>query len=53
MVSLSERALGRVTAKDVKNPLTGEVLIKKDQMIDEAGCEKIDSAGVKNLMFIQ
>ena len=29
MVSLSERALGRVTAKDVKNPLTGEVLIKK------------------------
>ena len=49
MVSLSERALGRVTAKDVKNPLTGEVLIKKDQMIDEAGCEKIDSAGVKSL----
>ena len=30
MVSLSERALGRVTAKDVKNPLTGEVLIKKE-----------------------
>ena len=49
MVSLSERALGRVVAKDVKNPLTGEVLIKKDQMIDEAGCEKIDSAGVKSL----
>ncbi len=49
MVSLSERALGRVVAKDVKNPLTGDVLIKKDQMIDEAGCEKIDSAGVKSL----
>ncbi len=49
MVSLSERALGRVTAKDVKNPLTGEVLIKKNSMIDEAACEKIDSAGVKNL----
>ncbi len=49
MVSLSERALGRVAAKDVKNPLTGDVLIKKDQMIDEAGCEKIDSAGVKSL----
>ena len=29
MVSLSERALGRVTAKDVKNPLTGDVLNKK------------------------
>ena len=49
MVSLSERALGRVTATDVKNPLSGDVLIKKDQMIDEAGCEKIDAAGVKTL----
>jgi DNA-directed RNA polymerase subunit beta' len=49
MVSLSERALGRVTATDVKNPLSGEVIIKKDEMIDEAGCEKIDAAGVKTL----
>ena len=31
VVSLSERALGRVTAADVKNPITGEVVIKKDQ----------------------
>ncbi len=49
MVSLSERSLGRVTAKDVKNPLTGDVIIKKGQMIDEAACEKIDAAGVKTL----
>ncbi len=49
MVSLSERSLGRVTAKDVKNPLTGEIIIKKSQMIDEAACEKIDAAGVKTL----
>ncbi len=49
MVSLSERALGRVTAQDVKNPLTGDVIIKKEQMIDEAACEKIDAAGVKML----
>jgi len=47
IVSLSERALGRVVATDVKNPITGEVVIKKGQIIDEAGCEKIDSAGVK------
>ena len=31
VVSLSERALGRVTAFDVKNPITGEVVIKKDR----------------------
>ncbi len=49
MVSLSERALGRVTARDVKNPLSGEIIIKKEKMIDEAACEKIDAAGVKTL----
>mgnify|MGYP001307556134 FL=1 len=49
MVSLSERSLGRVTAKDLKNPLTGEIIIKKEEMIDEAACDKIDSAGVKTI----
>ena len=47
IVSLSERSLGRVTALDVKNPITGQVIIKKSEMIDEAACEKIDAAGVK------
>ena len=47
IVSLSERCLGRVTASDVKNPVSGEMVIKKNQMIDEAVCEKIDLAGVK------
>ena len=50
VVSLSERALGRVTASDVKHPITGEVIIKKSIMIDEgAGCDKIDAAGIKSL----
>jgi len=49
VVSLSERALGRVAAADVKNPLTGEVVIKKSKMIDEAGCDLIDAAGVKSI----
>ncbi len=47
IVSLSERALGRVVANDVKNPITGEVILKKNEMIDESACEKIDAAGVK------
>jgi len=47
IVALSERALGRVTANDIKNPISGETIIKKGEMIDEAGCEKIDAAGVK------
>ena len=47
IVSVSERSLGRVVANDVKNPINGEVIIKKNEMIDEAVCEKIDAAGVK------
>ena len=47
IVSLSERSLGRVCASDLKNPITGEIIIKKDTMIDEAACEKVDAAGVK------
>ena len=47
IVSLSERALGRVSANDIKNPINGEVILKKNEMIDEAACEKIDAAGVK------
>ena len=49
IVSLSERALGRVVAADVKNPISGDVVIKKGHMIDEADCEKIDAAGVKSI----
>ncbi len=49
VVSLSERALGRVTFNEVKHPITGEVIIKKSTMIDEAGCDKIDAAGIKSV----
>ena len=49
IVSLSERVLGRVTAEDIKNPLSGETIIKRKQMIDEDVCEKIDAAGVKSV----
>ena len=47
IVSLAERSLGRVTADNIKNPINGQVILKKDEMIDEAVCEKIDAAGVK------
>ena len=29
LVSLSERVLGRVIAENIKNPVTGEIIIKK------------------------
>ena len=49
LVSLSERVLGRVIGEDIKHPITGEILIKKGKLIDEADCEKIDAAGVKSV----
>ncbi len=49
VVSISERALGRIAFDDVKHPLTGEVIIKKSSMIDEAACDLIDSAGIKSI----
>ena len=49
LVSLSERILGRVSAEDVKNPISGETIINKKKLIDEADCEKIDAAGVKSI----
>ena len=49
LVSLSERVLGRVPSHDIKHPITGEVVIKKKKLIDEADCEVIDAAGVKTI----
>ena len=49
LVSLSERVLGRVIAENIKNPVTGEIIIKKEKLIDEFDCEKIDAAGVKSV----
>ncbi len=49
IVSLSERILGRVAFSDIKHPITGEIILKKKQMIDEEACEKIDAAGVKSV----
>jgi len=49
IVSLSDRALGRIAAEDIKNPINGETILKKKQMIDENICEQIDAAGVKTI----
>jgi DNA-directed RNA polymerase subunit beta' len=49
IVSLSDRVLGRTTAEEIKNPITGETILNKKEMINEAICEKIDAAGVKSI----
>jgi DNA-directed RNA polymerase subunit beta' len=46
VVSLAERILGRTTAQDVKDPLSGELIVGANELIDEVLAEKIDTAGV-------
>jgi DNA-directed RNA polymerase subunit beta' len=47
--SLSERILGRVALEDIKDPITGEVLIKANQEIDEMLVDKIRDAGIEKV----
>jgi len=49
VTSLSERILGRVAFTDIKHPISGELVVKRKEMMDEEACEKIDSAGVKSV----
>ena len=49
IVSLTERSLGRIAAKDIKAPNTGDVIVKAKQLIEEKQCELMDAAGVKSI----
>jgi len=44
--SLSERILGRVSADDVLKPGTDEVLVTKNELIDERTADAIEEAGI-------
>ena len=44
--SLSERILGRVAAEDVLDPATNEVLVKRDELIDERTADIVEVADV-------
>jgi len=46
VASLAERILGRVTAEDVINPATGEVVCERGTLIDERMADTIEEAGV-------
>ncbi len=46
---LEERILGRNAAEDIKDPLTGEIIVKRNDEIDEEAVEKILDAGIDRL----
>jgi DNA-directed RNA polymerase subunit beta' len=44
-----ERVLGRVPLQEIKDPFTDEVIVKSNELIDEALAEKIDHAGIERI----
>lgn len=43
---LEERVLGRLAVEDIKDPITKEVIVKRNQEIDEEYTQKIIDAGI-------
>ena len=49
VASLGSRVLGRVAAEDVRDPSTNEIIVKRNEMIEEPHVERITSAGVQEV----
>lgn len=46
---LRDRIIGRYPFEDIKDPNTGEVLARKDELISEDMADEIDKAGIKQV----
>jgi len=49
VVSLAERILGRTPSTEIKDPLSGEVIVHASEIIDEVTSEKIETAGIDEI----
>jgi len=49
--SMSERLIGRIAAAPVVHPQTGEVLVERDEEIDETATAAIEEAGVRDVLL--
>ncbi len=47
--SLSDRILGRVSAEDVRDPLTGEIIVQSTTEINEELAQKIEDSGLERV----
>ncbi|HED10621.1 MAG TPA: DNA-directed RNA polymerase subunit beta', partial [Caldithrix abyssi] len=46
---LSERVMGRVAAETVKDPVTKEIICKRNEMIDEIAAERIQTSQIETI----
>ena len=51
VASLSERILGRTTAADVLDPVSGEMVLPRNSLIGEYEAEMVERAGVESLLI--
>jgi DNA-directed RNA polymerase subunit beta' len=51
IATIGERILGRCASVDVKDPMTGEIIVKAAEMIQEPEVEIIEKAGVESVMI--
>ncbi|RMF09465.1 MAG: DNA-directed RNA polymerase subunit beta' [Alphaproteobacteria bacterium] len=49
IVSLSERILGRTTAQDIEDPVSGKLIVEAGTLLNEAETEAIEEAGVSSI----
>jgi len=46
---VSERILGRIAAEDITDPITGELLLKYNEEIDESAAERIERSWIEKV----
>ncbi len=51
VASLSERILGRVAAEDVLDPVSGEVIVSQNELIDERKADAVEGAGIASMQM--
>jgi len=51
VVSVADRCLGRFAGKDVVDPNTGEVIAKRNELLDEIKCQKIKDSGLEEVFI--
>ncbi|MBN1998555.1 DNA-directed RNA polymerase subunit beta' [candidate division KSB1 bacterium] len=49
--SMQDRIVGRVSAEDVFDPETGDILVEVGRLIDEETAERISRSGIENVMI--
>jgi DNA-directed RNA polymerase subunit beta' len=49
--SLTNRVLGRIAAEDVRDPITNEVLVRRNEEIDEEKCAEIANSGLDTVFI--